>query len=47
MDWDGPNALDIEESVEVPDTECREELEELQHVVPPLSLSTHYGIDKV
>ena len=48
IDWDGPSPLVTDESVEVPHTECpitAEEVNELQHVVPPLSQSTEYGID--
>ncbi len=50
IDWEGPipHAGDAYEVVTVPKTECpltSEEMEELQAVVPPLALSTQYGID--
>ena len=47
IDWDA-SLLVADESVEVPHTECpitAEAVNELHHVVPPLSESTEYGID--
>ena len=49
MDWEGINVESNDDAtIDVPDTPCPlnlMEFEELMRLVPPLSESTHYGID--